>query len=378
MKKILPLYALVFCCLFASCKKDDDTQPQSNLITSSNELSSLLTFTPDTKRKQGNFPDPVGSTLTLSGALSSTKIARGYSSTIQSYYNRDNDKVVVGYYLKVDGADDYFDIPITEGGRLGKLKSPYDDFFKMRNQAFENKGGRVSNTGGNLILPITVPATVEDSSFCLSYCVYDNTGNISNTVNLCIEVLSKGSGESAFFLQDNSWKLIKTEVYDDSTNLLISEYIIGNTDTLYYKCLVEDTLTGTQEQDSLMISYRKEYDELTFVTNGRLERRVKQDSYTMFSSGFSSDDGRYFYSYCDETTITHHPAVDLNMEGVWSYNNATESLTTWYNNSNYSTVEVEIEANEQMILKSKVMMFRDPYNFGRRYKGYTISRYNKM
>lgn len=66
-----------------------------------------------------------------------------------------------GCYVAVDGASSYWDIPAS-----------------------------TSNTDldGQIVIPVGIPTSVDNGSFCLSYCIYDNNNRVSNVLTTCVSI----------------------------------------------------------------------------------------------------------------------------------------------------------------------------------------------
>ena len=66
-----------------------------------------------------------------------------------------------GCYVQVNGASTYWDIPASSFN---------------------------TTPSGQLVIPVGVPQNVANGSFCLSYCIYDNSGLVSNIIQTCIQI----------------------------------------------------------------------------------------------------------------------------------------------------------------------------------------------
>lgn len=71
-----------------------------------------------------------------------------------------------GCYVQIEGADRFYTVPYNSN----------------------------AGTAGNLQLPIGLPTNLDEGEFCVNFCVYDNTGAVSNVVSSCVSVLRLGTG----------------------------------------------------------------------------------------------------------------------------------------------------------------------------------------
>ena len=65
-----------------------------------------------------------------------------------------------GCYVQVDGASTYWAIP-------------YND---------------TSPQNGQIVIPIGIPANIDNGDFCITYCIYDNNNQVSNLLTTCITI----------------------------------------------------------------------------------------------------------------------------------------------------------------------------------------------
>ncbi|WP_298341278.1 hypothetical protein [uncultured Algibacter sp.] len=177
----LKLCFILLATLILSCGGSDDsgTNPEEELVdpTDANAISRVLITPAGTQTSQGTPPGPSASSEApqVTNEISIINSSNGSTSPLTfSYSNVSNN--LGGCYVQVDGAGNYFTIP-------------YD-----------------SNAGnsGDLQVPLGIPTNVEAGVFCVSFCVYDTNGLVSNVVNTCINVLRLGTGALQISLSWNT------------------------------------------------------------------------------------------------------------------------------------------------------------------------------
>ena len=121
---------------------------------------------PDARLDRGNPPPPTGTAEAPTASGNADSLGTSNGSTLGLPLGFTASTALAGVYLQVDGADSFFDIPVSA----------------------------TSQEGNRLTVPITLPTNVEPGRFCTSYCVYDTEGRVSNIVTTCVDVLELGSG----------------------------------------------------------------------------------------------------------------------------------------------------------------------------------------
>ena len=243
MKKIAFLLTLIVVA-FASCKKDNNGSSPSISTTNASAVSAALNVWHGTNT---NGTPPSGTNNgSLSIDLTSQSITSykgGYVVITPTVFSG----TVAGYYLHVTGADNYFKIdysnnayrPVaTTAARPAFGTAPHrkQTFFGLRPANVQ------SGTNDSMIV-IQLPAGIDTGTFCMEYWAYDNYGNISDSVQVCITVdqLGASSGGSwagnwalsgykfgsqfdngaSGLIVDTTWKYN----IHDTTNIL--DYVLG-------------------------------------------------------------------------------------------------------------------------------------------------------
>lgn len=155
---IYPLLLLLL--TTGSCKKNDATDDNSPVNPEDrNKLQSVINI-PNGQLTAGNPPSPTGGSQSpvLSLSQSSAAINPGGQLILPFQYSSPGGYAVV--YLQVDGA--------TNG------------FIRVNSPS--------GNGSGIIGLPVFIPSRVLKGSFCVSYCIQDNQGRVSNIINTCVTI----------------------------------------------------------------------------------------------------------------------------------------------------------------------------------------------
>ena len=130
-----------------------------------NALSRAVSI-PNSRLISGLPPAPSASSEApdISGNLDQLISSNGSTFLLPFQYSTNSD--LSGCYIWIRGADGYFDVPYTGS----------------------------SGDRGTLNIPIGLPTNVEQGSFSVSYCVYDDRGLISNILSTSINVERLGTG----------------------------------------------------------------------------------------------------------------------------------------------------------------------------------------
>lgn len=152
---MLSVLALSF---FTSCGGDSDTPPTEVDPSDADALSGVLVI-PGSQSVSGQPPSPSTDTDAPTVSNNQTSATVVSDNTLYLPFNFDSNQGYGGCYVQVDGASTYFDIP--DG---------------------------TSTTDGLLVLPVGIPASVQEGDFCLTYCIYDNNGRVSNLLTTCVTV----------------------------------------------------------------------------------------------------------------------------------------------------------------------------------------------
>lgn len=204
MKKVL---ILLLCVSFTiACKKENTNNNNSNGIKNEDEKPLDANIVANSFRitdaiiKTGNPPSP--STIANAPRIRQTPVKK------QAILSNVNFKIPInltnlniselgGVYLKVDGSNKYFDVPVSSIN-LRKASGSQSSFILN-----DDSTGTVNID----------PGVLEPGTFCVSYCVYDAQNQVSNIVQICYEVEQFGG---ANFVQGN-WTVYKTESFNEGS-----------------------------------------------------------------------------------------------------------------------------------------------------------------
>jgi hypothetical protein len=223
---------------------------------------------------------------------------------------------VAGYYIQINGAPDFFKVdyskPRNIGGRYG---TPNAHLPKgLQNHRIFG----TDSTGNNLdsAIVISIPSTIQPGTFCATYCAYDDAGNISNLITVCVEVVAFGGDGSASYLS-GLWHI--TGQKDGSSPDWAP---VLSTDTTYWSfTCVNNMLSETCPTSNCTFTDYAAY--------------IYAD--TKADLNFGGDGGlRYDYNYVEKsldlsTSTCSNPVYtnsgeDEQISGAWSYTATTKKL----------------------------------------------------
>ena len=343
MRKILLPLAAVF--VFYACKPDKPDNSGTLRPDDPKAVSSALKIW-HSSRVQGNPPasnnNPNGPLLNPQSNNQTIKAVAGKYAIIQPEVMATS---LAGYYIKVNGADEYFKVDYKkprEGGR-GKPR------VSRHNKALA-KGFGIDSTGSNNLdssIVITIPSTIQPGQFCMTYWAYDSTGNVSNPISVCISVYSFGGDASASYLH-GTWHM--TGYSEDTT--MGWEPMAGYSDTMYSQgtCInnqIVDSFGMGQVTYPLYI-YTIDQADLAFSSTGGLKYTYsetdKEFNYQQSScSNFVFDS----YSYSDALT------------GAWSYNSTTGKMIIIFDFDDMGIAEPEAYEYKLIKLSNNKILLND-------------------
>ncbi len=346
MRKILiPLAALV---LFYACKPDQPENPGKIRPDDPKAVSAALRVWHGA-RVNGNPPASSGNpTLMLEPSSNNQSIMAiaGKYAIIQPEVLGSH---LAGYYVKVNGAADYFKVDYKkplDGGRNASRLSRH-------NKAL-SKGFGIDSTGtGNLdsSIVIVIPTSIQPGQFCMTYWAYDSTGVVSNPISVCITVLSFGGDAASSYLH-GTWQM--TGFSDDTTYGW--EQVVGLSDTMYSQgyCInnqiVDSFGMGPVTYPSSI--YTVNQADLAFSSTGGLKYTYaetdKQFNYTQ-----SSCSNYVFY------TDTYSDVLN----GAWSYNSTTGKMIIIFDFDDMGYADPE--AYEYKLIKlsnNKIYLYDQDYD----------------
>ena len=331
MRRINYLLVLVIVGLLMACSDDDEPGSDRIDIDDAELVSGSITIE-NAIRKEGNPPPP--STGSDAPSLYDNSDENfGAVSGNSFYLGLDvNQGQPSGVYFQIKGADEYYDIPLNSGnsgGRFGSRKTAPRLLKKAR-------------TTENNVIEIQIPENMEPGVFCAVYCVYDDEGRVSNTVENCIEVIEFGGDGSEFF-SGQTWEMVSVK---DSEGETIEIQVAGQ-DFVDSTDVTLPCGEGDYQTVRAAETYRTNYFYLTISTSG---------AYTVESEEYSKEVD-YENAMCDNIVYKERTEV-YSETGVWTYDNTTKILTVvteWvddYDGQTYTDIfKVGLElVNDQLVM----------------------------
>lgn len=277
-------------------------------------------------RTQGNPPAEKGSALQLDNTLTGPLYAfAGRYAIIQPAVVSGD---VAGYYLRINGASDYFKVDYSKPRNVRKIKA---------------RGGlRLDSAGGNLdsAIVVVLPADLHvPDTICMTYWAYDNSGNVSNPVDVCVIITSIGTDTNGNWL-NGTWKY--TAEWDNGSphdTIVYNKWsVMGgyycNSGILQWS---DYSIPGQPFLAADSFFYRKA--DLTYGTSGGLKYEV-DDSWKELD---------YYNSTCSNIVFAPTQSEKEALTGAWSYNSTTHKLIIVFE-FNDSGIPVE-EAYEFNVMK---------------------------
>ncbi len=294
---------LLATCLMMACGNDDDLGGQNDDIDIDDPDVVSNSITIDNAIKNSGNP-PAPTTGPDTPVLNDVPSDEDFGAVAgRSFYLNPNvaSGNVAGVYLQIKGASDYYDIPTNSGnstGRFGKHKS-------------NSRFAKIARTNEGAPIEIEIPENLEPGEFCAVYCVYDDAGNVSNTVEVCIEIIEFG-GEGSEFFAGQAWELVSTsESYDGMTEV----QLVGEDDVEMYETQI---FCGNDVFENMTVTeiFRTNYLYLTLANNGAYE--LTSEEYSKYLD--------YENSNCQNLAYTEETEI-YNETGVWTYDDASKTLT---------------------------------------------------
>lgn len=281
-KLLLPVMALV---LAISCKKDND--PSENLISPADGAAVATSIAVTNGEKQTGTM-PAGTALVLEAPSPQTvKTIAGKYIVIKPVLQSGT---ATGYHLQVKGATGYFKINIS-GGSSTKII-------------------------------IQLPANIQTGVFKIAYNAFDAGNNVSNTVELSIQIEELAGEGFAGTWKNTGQKLNATtwdyNVYDLKTGYSYSFNCINNKiGSLHVSQDPYPTVFTPLHKMQLIKN------EIIFQAGYTLHQEYKQEAYSI----------DYGLSTCDNVLYKREPPTDIvyTRNNGWTYNASTKKLSFLYN-----------------------------------------------
>ncbi|WP_062059078.1 hypothetical protein [Aquimarina longa] len=359
MKKITAFLSILLALTFVGCSSDDDSNTNTN-----KDLSSAL---PDPQEETELDANKVSKDIKIRGAKKIEAAAPTPTGTLA--FNLD--KTDQSAFLN-SGFDIEFNAPQNYKGAylqvLSKDGSPASEYFDIPSNFYSssssktllNKSAKTEEDENDYRIEVNFGAKIAPGKFCYAICIYDEDGNISQPIQVCVEVEAWG-GNTNFI---GTWNY-KKQIKDNTTTINAGE---ENCDDYEYtiNCNNESTLTINKDYcyitNTLPITFNADgtYEYTSNGTNTRIDYEktrstctptftaVKNDSY--YSKGYWAYDEEekkltlVEFEYKDDNgngDISEGTNEDgeLVFDGKITLTNSDFTLTESYNDGNDNEVE---------------------------------------
>jgi hypothetical protein len=289
----LILVAIVSLATF-SCKKDkNDGNTNDNLpALDANKVTDWLQVEGATKRT-GNPPAPNGATapkISITDNKATGIVDDGFFGLFGT------EGTYTGAYVKVKGADTYLDIDLSSSAA------------RKAKQARIGKNQRTTEVDElDIFFGLSDESVI--GTFCYEICLYDEAGQVSNIVEICVTVNNVGGNDQLV----GKWQYSKVQEYN-SIGQLIDEDIITYGEEYYEKCgeYYDVELGQYIYSDSFRV---KSYSWIELLSNGNYT-----DNYKDVLQGSIP-------AACSESSDDYPNNEDYDLyAGKWSYNPSTNKV----------------------------------------------------
>jgi|GEM_PF-6052848 len=314
MQNFQRISALLVGCLFlvtVACNRPKD-EPAAQLNPGNADAVSQALKITGAVSKQGTPPAPSNVPGAPSiDATGSEKIrtAPGFTFLLDADVTTGN---AAGFYLQVNNAKNYYQVPLNNSG--GRKSVQAKDF--LFGNPKKSGSARTKSGEGTVYLPIEIPANIAPGEFCITYCVYDDQGRVSNLVTRCIQIVQFGGDKSIA----KSWRATKDEVKGEVIE-------IGKEG-----CTLEEAPGCETSNGKVFYSVCTKTNKFEMLLNENGSAQLILD----FSLRYPKDS---FWQNCTQLEYKTE-AESLNMSGGWSYNASTKQLALVFN---YAEVGEEVE-----------------------------------
>ncbi|SEW12863.1 hypothetical protein SAMN05428988_2318 [Chitinophaga sp. YR573] len=308
MKKII-LFSAVACSLaFYACKKDSKTDTPATDDTSTSidpvALSAAVKI---------GYATSVTGNLPTASADGPTLLIDGYDN--RTYYAVNNRYVVIypqsdkgfvaGYYVKINGAQNYFKIDYKAAAGARKLNKSHDS--------------REEGDNSDSSIVIKLPAGLKGNTFSIKYAAFDTLNHVSNTITAIVSVIaSKDTADNSLLY--GTWRYNRSKMnYNDWSN---PQSYKPDTTYVNYSC-IDGKLQGCTE------GYSCE----PYIS--RIYGPVSNDQIFSANNLYTTSYARIYKDlYPDQSTCSNLIYYDgsraYSSIGGYTYNNTTKVLTLIY------------------------------------------------
>ena len=332
MKKTILLAGCLFSLLFTNCSKEDDPEQEANLLS---VAQSTAEETPISIATLENGISISGATLKTgvltpneqtSFTIDETELSGFQDVGFELNLNVPSD--YAGAYIQLLDADgnpseNYFDVPLSNYYYYKSFSEKGSGFKKIA----KPKSNKTSVTSAKVLedvpentttISVDFDETVPAGSFCYYICIYDDAGNISAPIEVCVEVEEWGGNPNLV----GNWVFEKlVETYDGETNTI--ELNVKDYDTFTQTCYSNDTPFDIEEYWLIK----------SFLFNLNSDGT---QSYTTETESSSLDWDEFYYNCMVSYNFNTEQGEAT---GNWAYDEEEEKLTLVDYNYSFKTYD---------------------------------------
>jgi hypothetical protein len=387
------LWAMMIGITLVSCQKNaDDSIPQVSSKDPS-ALSEAITVWHG-KRTTGTMPSPSNTTDIILGTPdeSSVPATPGYQAFIHTNIQSGD---VAGYYVQINGANEYFKIDYTKPVVVQSTKqqgsistaSIHQFGHAVEPSSQHRSPFSVMGSGDNFndsIIVINIPANIKTpDTVCVTYMAYDFNNHVSNPVSTCIYVSHLGGDSDSKWLE-GTWNVTKAEriqggqvkasfnyiynkwIADLESETLDPTYITGRIYRSGDSTIIDNGWGLEVISPTADISYSS-----THYTPHPGDVLLATDSIFYRSNSITLAGGKYTAPYsADSKYIQWNGQLSFNQSsdnsvgtGSWSFDSKTQKLiiiTEYTDNGNGPTLDPYMQ--EYILVKSSDNQYTLSYN----------------
>lgn len=336
----------------AGCSDDEPEKAKGEInLSDSDAVSKALKFKNVTAvSKNGQIP-------AASSGDGAPKLYDDYSYDVTSIsganvvleIDQESGEELVGLYLQVDGAEEYYDISLESSASNGRKA------INVGRKGRSNAAARIKEYIDEVL--ITLPNEFASGKFCVTFAVYDAEGRVSNHIKACVEVLKSGGDESNF-LSANEWELVY--IYDKEVaggNVYDGYDSVGKLYTDKYPVNIQCNESSYQEFQ-VERKRRTNYSRVKFSNDGGFSIENSEYEKQFDYEGSSCENILYF----EETDVTTG-------SGSWAYNSKTKELTLvveylFENGNGDRELDLEVDRYLVEVTGSGLLKLSEEYNGG--------------
>jgi len=315
----------------ASCSDDDS-------------VSGIVTVTPDPTEEIALNPDDVSGNIIINNGT----IVPGDAPTPTGTLPFTMDQTTQSGFQK-NGFDITFDAPTNYAGAYIQVQSAdgtmADEYWNVsvpgRSNVIDNEkrkglfNKQLSRSNDQQVeIDVDFEDTVSPGTFCYLICIYDTDGNISQPVEVCVEVEAWAGNPNLV----GNWTLTKEEItYEGETDI----DIVGeeSCESFTVNCNNDSSLTI---EDAYC--YTINLANITFNADGTLSETYKETSTDYnYSSTIESCEATYFETEEDNYSATGYWAYDEeeSLLTLVIFNETDDGVVTNYENGDAYSITLE-------------------------------------